>query len=81
MELFERICAPKPTAFLPMRFADDLVEPGERAAADEQDVRRVDREELLVRMLAPALRRHARRPFPRGSSAAPAARPRQTRRA
>ena len=39
---------------------DDLVEPGERAAADEQDVRRVDREELLVRVLAPALRRHRR---------------------
>ena len=38
--------------------ADDLLQPGERAAADEEDVRRVDREELLVRMLAPALRRH-----------------------
>src|SRR5437763_2816642 len=37
---------------------DDLVHPGERAAADEEDVRRVDREELLVRVLAPALRRH-----------------------
>ena len=55
---FERMSAPKPTAFLPIRAADDLVEPGERAAADEEDVRRVDREELLVRMLAPALRRH-----------------------
>src|SRR5215218_799088 len=40
--------------------ADDLVEPGERAAADEQDVRRVDRQELLVRVLAAALRRHRR---------------------
>src|SRR4051794_24888133 len=39
---------------------DDLVEAGERAAADEEDVRRVDREELLVRMLPPALRRHRR---------------------
>src|SRR5262249_49591934 len=38
--------------------ADDLVEPRERAAADEEDVRRVDREELLVRVLASALRRH-----------------------
>src|SRR6266540_4160506 len=38
--------------------ADDLLEPRERAAADEQDVRRVDRQELLVRVLAPALRRH-----------------------
>ena len=37
---------------------DDLVEVRERAAADEQDVRGVDREELLVRVLAPALRRH-----------------------
>src|SRR5204863_9749786 len=40
--------------------ADDLVETGERAAADEEDVRRVDREELLVRVLAAALRRHRR---------------------
>ena len=40
--------------------ADDLVEAGEGAAADEEDVRRVDREELLVRVLAPALRRHRR---------------------
>ena len=37
---------------------DDLLQPGERAAADEEDVRRVDREELLVRVLAPALGRH-----------------------
>ena len=37
---------------------DDLVQPGERAAADEQDVRRVDGEELLVRVLATTLRRH-----------------------
>ncbi len=35
---------------------DHLVELGERAAADEQDVRRVDGEELLVGMLAAALR-------------------------
>src|SRR3954463_2358670 len=39
---------------------DDLVEVRERPAADEQDVRRVDREELLVGVLAAALRRHAR---------------------
>ena len=57
-ECFERISAPKPTAFLPIRSRDDLLEAGERAAADEEDVRRVDREELLVRVLAPALRRH-----------------------
>src|SRR3954453_14004790 len=37
---------------------DDLVEAGKRAAADEEDVRRVDREEPLVRMLAAALRRN-----------------------
>jgi hypothetical protein len=37
---------------------DDLVEARERTAADEEDVRRVDREELLVRVLAPTLRRH-----------------------
>src|SRR5829696_3448597 len=36
---------------------DDLVQVGERAAADEQDVRRVDRQELLVRVLAATLRR------------------------
>ena len=43
---------------------DDLVEPREGAAADEEDVRRVDREELLVRVLAAALRRHrGDRPF------------------
>ena len=40
---------------------DDLVEVRERAAADEEDVRRVDRQELLVRVLAPALGRHRRR--------------------
>src|SRR5439155_23909798 len=37
---------------------DDLVETGEGAAADEEDVRRVDREELLVRVLATTLRGH-----------------------
>src|SRR6185312_1979705 len=36
---------------------DDLVELGEGTAADEEDVGGVDRQELLVRMLAPALRR------------------------
>ena len=38
---------------------DHLVEIGEGTAADEEDVGRVDRQELLVRVLAPALRRHA----------------------
>ena len=37
---------------------DDLVDAGERATADEQDVRRVDLDELLVRVLASTLRRH-----------------------
>ena len=36
---------------------DDLLEAVERPTADEQDVRRVDLDEVLVRMLAPALRR------------------------
>src|SRR3954447_2317471 len=45
---------------LPDPLADDLLQVGERAAADEEDVRRVDREELLVRVLAPALGRHRR---------------------
>src|SRR5688572_10054039 len=40
--------------------ADDLVEPVERAAAHEQDVGGVDLHELLVGVLAPALRRHRR---------------------
>ncbi len=37
---------------------DDLLEPRERAAADEQDIGGVDLQELLLRMLASALRRH-----------------------
>ena len=37
---------------------DHLVQADERAAADEEDVGRVDLEEFLVRVLAPALRRH-----------------------
>ena len=38
--------------------SDDLVQPVERAAADEQDVRRVDLDELLLRVLASAVGRH-----------------------
>ena len=37
---------------------DDLVEADERAAADEQDVGRVDLQEVLLRVLAAALGRH-----------------------
>src|SRR5207249_3035702 len=40
--------------------ADLLVEADKRAAADKENVRRVDLEELLVRMLAAPLRRHIR---------------------
>ena len=50
--------APKPRPFLPTRDLDDRVEPGERAADDEQHVGGVDLDELLVRVLAAALRRH-----------------------
>src|SRR4051795_3774100 len=39
---------------------DDLLEPGKRAAADEQDVGRIDLDELLMRVLAPTLRWHRR---------------------
>src|SRR5262249_50103739 len=37
---------------------NDLLQPREGAAADEQDVGGVDLQELLLRMLAAALRRH-----------------------
>src|SRR5262249_34113176 len=37
---------------------DDLLEAGKRAPADEEDVRRVDLQEFLLRMLAAALRRN-----------------------
>src|SRR3546814_10837667 len=40
---------------------DDLLQAGKGAAADEQDVRRVDLQEFLLRMLATALRRNADR--------------------
>ena len=56
----ERTSAPKPTGVVADAAGDDLVQAGERAAADEEHVRRVDREELLVRVLAPALGRHRR---------------------
>src|SRR4029077_435335 len=38
---------------------DDLFQAVERATADEQDIGRIDLHEFLVRVLAPALRRHA----------------------
>ena len=49
-----------PSVFLPIRRSICLSRPDERAAADEQDVRRVDLEELLVRVLAAALGRDVR---------------------
>ena len=51
--------APKPMPEASVRFSITFSRPGERAAADEQDVGRVDLQEILVRVLAPALRRHA----------------------
>src|SRR5262249_23241958 len=39
---------------------DDLLEPSEGAAADEQNIGGVDLQEFLVRMLAAALRRYRR---------------------
>ena len=49
---------PEPDAALSDAALDQLVQPGERTAADEQDVGRVDLDELLVGVLAPALRGH-----------------------
>src|SRR5208282_3237885 len=43
-----------------LALGDDLLEPGKGAAADEEDIGGVDLEELLLRVLAPALGRHAR---------------------
>ena len=37
---------------------DDLLKAIKRTAADKEDVRRIDLQEFLLRMLAPALRRH-----------------------
>ena len=50
--------APKPSVLLPDAALDDLLEPDEGAAADEEDVGRVDLQEVLLRVLAAALRRH-----------------------
>ena len=50
--------------FLAETRLDDLLDAVERTAADEQDVRRVDGDELLMRMLAAPLRRYrSRRPL------------------
>src|SRR5919112_57012 len=45
-------------ALLAYALADDLLEAAERAATDKQDVLGVYLQEVLVRVLAPALRRH-----------------------
>ncbi len=39
---------------------DDIRKPDESASENEQDIRRIDMDELLLRMLAPPLRRDAR---------------------
>ena len=56
----DRSRAPKPVPPWTGAGLDDLVETGERATADEQHVGGVDLDELLVRVLAAALRRHVR---------------------
>ena len=38
---------------------DNILQADESAAADKEDIRRIDLQKLLMRMLAPALRRHA----------------------
>ena len=64
LSFLPRISAPKPRLFSFRRRSIVLFEADERAAADEQDVGGVDLQELLVRVLAAALRRHvALRPF------------------
>ena len=45
-------------AQVPQAALDDLLESDKRAAAQEENVRRVDGEELLMRMFASALRRN-----------------------
>jgi hypothetical protein len=50
--------APKPRVLLPDAALDDLIEADEGAAADEEDVGRVDLQEVLLRVLAAALGRH-----------------------
>src|SRR6516165_8859253 len=51
---------PEPHPALADALLDDLLQAGERPAADEQHVGGVDLDELLVRVLAPALRGHRR---------------------
>jgi hypothetical protein len=55
---FERMSAPKPSAFFPIRRAMILSSPANAPPQMKRTVRRVDREELLVRVLASALWRH-----------------------
>ena len=57
---FASIAAAKPTPLWPMRRSITLSRFANAPAADEQHVGRVDRQELLVGVLAPALRRHRR---------------------
>ena len=55
---FPLTSAPKPSAALEVAVFDHLVQADEGAAADEEDVRGVDPQVFLLRMLAPALGRH-----------------------
>src|SRR4051812_31132150 len=50
----------EPQALALRALGDDVLQPAERAAADEEDVRGVDLEELLLRVLAAAFGRHVR---------------------
>ena len=54
------VLGPEAHGPLPYPLLDDLLEAVEGPTADEQDVRRVDLDEVLVRVLAAALRRHVR---------------------
>ena len=58
---------PEPDATLADAALDELVQPGEGTAADEQDVRRVDLDELLVGVFAARPAAGPRPSCPRGS--------------
>ena len=60
MSFFAERVAPKPRPLLTDAAADDVLEAVERAGADEQDVGRVDLDQLLLRAIARAVRRDRR---------------------
>src|SRR5262245_13713481 len=54
----------KPHSLTSSPFANDVLKPDKRAAADEKDIGRIHLKELLLRMFSAALRRYTRhRPF------------------